>query len=318
MSRFWAITALCAALLSPAALAATPAYGDVDGNGAVNILDARLLARIAGGLAPGNPAANRYGDVAPLNNYDAGSFGDGKITLADASRLMRRLNGQEPADWPAKANYYQLQPGNTFTVRKFNESGTATGDVTTTVQQPVQETVGGVTYIVYPLTGSDGSEQRLVTGKLDGANTVPFTDSQGRPALGATRFTFNDSTSTFNPPLVVLTYPVQAGTTWSGTTQGVITGISASINYTGTISGPVTLDVPAGHFENAFKVTLAYNGSAGFASATGEEYYWFVPFLGPVQHGFTRTISSFLGNQVKTVNPDIKLTAATVHGVQYP
>jgi hypothetical protein len=321
VARFWAAAALGAALLLPAAQAATPAYGDVDGNGVVDRNDVKLLAQIAGGLAPASVAALRSGDVAPVNDFNAGSFGDGRITTLDVARLARKVNGKEPAEWPAKSSFYQLEAGNTFTTRKYDATGTATTapDVLSTVQAPVQETVGGVTYIVSPITGSDASEQRLVTAKLDGTgNQVPFTDSQGRPAIGATKFSFGGDVSTFNPPLVLLVYPVQAGTTWTGTTQAVISGYNVLATYTGTITGPEVVDVPAGHFENAYKVTIAYSGSAGFASASGEEYYWFVPFLGPVQHGYTRTITSILGNQVKAVNPDIKLVSANVHGVKYP
>jgi len=328
VKRLWAYLALGATMISAAAImasvpasAATPLYGDADGNGTLDLQDVRILARIAGGLSANNATTERAGDVAPLYDYEAGSFGDGKVTLQDAGRLLRKVQGQETGEWPAKPNYYQIQQGNTFTVRKYDATGNPTGapDVLSTVQAPVQEAVGGVTYIVHPVTGSDGSEQRIVTAKLgSGGQQEPFTDSLGRPALGATRFTFGDTISTFNPPLVVLVYPVENGTTWSGTTQGVISGISAAINYTGTISGPVTVDVPAGRFENAYKVTLAYSGNAGLATATGEEYFWFVPFLGPVQHGFTRTTVSFLGTQVKTVNPDIKLVGADIHGVQYP
>ena len=92
-----------------------------------------------------------------------------------------------------------------------------------------------------------------------------------------------------DPPLVLMVYPCQAGTTWSGSTNTVISGLSVVANYTGKVIGKETLSVPAGTFEDAWKVELSYSGSAGFASATGTETYWFVPFRSRVEPRPTST-----------------------------
>lgn len=72
-------------------------YGDVDGDGAVNGADVALVLSVAGG------AASKYdllaADVAPTPACNGRGFGDGKVTLADASRIARRIAGLE-TKWP--------------------------------------------------------------------------------------------------------------------------------------------------------------------------------------------------------------------------
>lgn len=319
MTKIWAAAVGASLLLPTLTPAYAASYGNVNGDGSLDVRDVRMMLQIAGGLAPvGNPAV-RLGDVAPLTDYENGYFGDGKITMGDAVRLMRRLNGKEPAEWPAKSNYYQLQAGNTFTVNTLDDDGNVNGQVTNTVMAAVDETQGGVTYVVTPVSDGGDNEQRLVTGKRVNGAVVPFTDSQGRRALGATQFTFNDSMAAFDPPLVTLVYPVQQGTQWSGSTKTKIAGLSVTINYTGVISGPETVTVSAGQFSDVYKVTLEYSGGLPpLASVTGKEYYWFAPYVGPIQHGFTRTTKTLSGTQTVARNPDLKLSAANIHGLRYP
>jgi hypothetical protein len=317
MVRLWVAAALGAVFLGTAAYAATPVYGDADGNSALTVNDVKVLAKIAGGLTASGADSIRYSDVAPVVNNDAGQFGDGRITILDVLRVAQQVANPAKPDFPAKPTAYPLQPGNTFTVRKYDSTGTATGDVTSVVGEPAQQVLSDGTYVVNPLTSPDGT-QKLTSQKIVNGVAVPFTDSLGRPALGAIQLSFGGSTDTFDPPLVVMVYPFSAGTTWAGTTNTTISGVGVVANYTGTVGAMEALDVPAGHFDNAWKVTLAYNGNAGFASAVGEEYYWFVPFLGPIQHGYTRTITVFGSPSTKTVNPDLKLVSATVHGASFP
>lgn len=313
MFRIWAHAALGAALLGAAAHAA-PVYGDANGSSTLTAADVVTLARIAGGLASASKDVVRYSDVAPVVNNTAGQFGDGRITVTDVVRVARQVANPALPDFPAKVTAYAAQEGNTFTVRKYDEDGNPKGDEVATAGAPTQQVVSGVTYVINPLDSSEG-QQRLTSEKIVDGNVVPFTDAQGRAALGATQLSFGGTVTPFDPPLVLVVYPFQAGTTWSGTTKTVISGQSVSVNYTGTVSAVETLDVPAGHFDNAWKVSLDYSGKLGFITANGTDTFWFVPYLGPIRHGYTRTIT-FAGTT--TVMPDAELAAATVHGAHFP
>jgi probable HAF family extracellular repeat protein len=72
-------------------------YGDVNADGEVNAADVALVLQVAGGLAA------RYdrlaADVAPAPACNGRGFGDGKVTIADASRIARRIAGLE-TKWP--------------------------------------------------------------------------------------------------------------------------------------------------------------------------------------------------------------------------
>jgi hypothetical protein len=301
--------------LAVAGAMAAPIYGDINGNGAVDVADAMVLAGVAGGLAPNTDIIRRNGDVAPVNDYNGGSFGDGKINFLDALLVARKAAGISTAAWPAKASGYLLEAGNTFLIRKYNAAGTAlTGpgtsspDESNIVSGPISQTVGTTTYKnVFAVTASDGDVQHLVQ-VLDADNTPA--------SVEAIQMVLGGSVTTFNPPLVVAHYPLQNGTTWGGTTavKDVASGVQVNATYSASTQGPVTVTIADGvhSFDNAYKVTLTY--STGFLGPSGAEYYWFVPFLGPVQNGYTRT---FLGTTT-TVNPDIKLVSATLHGVLYP
>lgn len=316
MVRFWATAALGAAILGAAAHAA-PIYGNADGNNTRDINDVKLLARIAGGLAPAGQSVIRYSDVAPVVNNNAGQFGDGRITIQDVLRVARQVANPSLADFPAKQTAYAAQQGNTFTIRKFDADGNPTGDETATAGAPTTEDVGGVTYVVNPLSAGD-DVQKLTSEKIVNGQTVPFTDAQGRPALGAVQLALGGDVVPFNPPLVLAVYPLQAGTTWTGSTKTKIQGQNVTANYTGTVNGMESVTVPAGTFDDAWKVSITYNGNIVLASATGTDTFWFVPFLGPVQHGFTRTVTVFGNATTTAIMPDAKLVSATVHGARIP
>jgi hypothetical protein len=291
-----------------------PVYGDVNGNGLVDMGDAVVLCRVGAGLALNTDTIRRNGDVAPVNDYNGGSFGDGRITLLDAVRVSEKAAGLSTDAWPAKTTGYLLEAGDVYVTRKYDKSGTAltgpgtgSADVSTVFSGPISETVGGITYTtVFLATSSDGDVQRLVQ-VVDAGNTPT--------QVIATQLTLGSKPTTFNPPIVALKYPLQNGTSWNGTTTATDTATSTQVTatYTGSISGPVSVTMADGvlSFDNAYKVTVTYNAGA---LLYGSEYYWFVPFVGPVQHGFTRTALF----ATTAVNPDYKLVSANVHGVLYP
>jgi hypothetical protein len=293
---------------------AAQVYGDADGNGSVSGADVAAVARIASGLTGPTPQARHYADVAPLN-LTPGSFGNGRLELADAVRIARRIAGLEPDPWPAPSNAYMLEVGNQYVTRKYDASGTATTgpgtsapDITTRIDRRQQETVGGATYDVFVLLGSDGSEQHL-------APTTWMNEATGKmePAIVATQGTMGGTSTAFNPPIALLVEPLQAGSRWSGTTTPSALGSSAP--YTGAISGPETVVTPAGTFTNAWKVTIKYTYSVIGFPGSGEEYAWLAPYVGPAQHGYTRSAPL---SSTKTVIPDIRLVSADVHGVLWP
>jgi hypothetical protein len=186
--------------------------------------------------------------------------------------------------------------------------GTGVPDSTNTITGPFTETVGGTVYNnVFIVRNSGGSEEHLLQN-LDATSTPE--------SLQATQLVFGGNTSTFNPPLVIAKYPFQNGATWSGSTiaKDFSSGATFNATYTGSVQGPVSASIADGvHvFDNAWKVTLSY--TTPFPGPSGTEYYWFVPFLGPIQHGYSRTLLF----QTTTINPDLKLVTANVHGILYP
>jgi hypothetical protein len=305
----------CAVGLLWSSSACAQVYGDANGDGLVNTTDVATVARAASGLSTPSSQAIHMGDVAPVNNLNAGSFGDGKLNVSDAARISRYVTGLEPAPWPARTSAYMLEIGNTYTTRKYNASGAATTgpgtgkpDIDTRTDRVQQETVGTTTYNAYVLVGNDGSEQHLAPSTY-----LNNTTGLNEAAIVATQGTISGKSSSFDPPLVVLVEPIVAGTKWSGTTTPSALGSPAP--YTGEITGPETVVVPAGTFTNAYKLTLKYSYSFIGFPGTGEEYVWVVPFLGPVQHGYTQSAPF---SATKTVIPDIRLLNANVHGVLYP
>lgn len=307
--------AAAAVILATSCAHAAPVYGDANGDGVVDYKDAAVLLQASAGLRPVDDTMRRNGDVAPVNDYNGGGFGDGKITFVDALRVARKAGGLSTSAWPAKASGYLLESGNSYVVRKYDATGaaltgpgTGVADESAVISGPISETVGATSYTnVYVVTSSNGDTQHFVQ-VLDGTNTPS--------SLLATQLVLAGNTTTFDPALIVAKYPLQNGTTWNGTTTVTDTGSGTTVNanYNATVQGPVSVTIADGvHvFDNAFKVSVSYSSSF---LLSGTEYYWFVPFLGPVQHGYTRTV--FLQG-TKAINPDAKMVSANIHGVLYP
>lgn len=70
-------------------------YGDVNGDGKVNVLDISLILSIAVGLVKPTPAQLLAGDVAPKPGTQGRPFGDGVINIFDAARILRAALGLE-------------------------------------------------------------------------------------------------------------------------------------------------------------------------------------------------------------------------------
>lgn len=74
----------------------TPPTGDINGDGPVNILDARYALQCVVGLATPTAAEIQRGDIGPLLNGKANP--DGKIDLVDAMLILRKALG-DPVSW---------------------------------------------------------------------------------------------------------------------------------------------------------------------------------------------------------------------------
>jgi hypothetical protein len=74
---------------------ATPTviFGDINGDGKVNVQDATLALRISVGLSTATDAQIKAGDVAPKKAD--GTFGDGRLNVSDATRILRFSVGLE-------------------------------------------------------------------------------------------------------------------------------------------------------------------------------------------------------------------------------
>jgi len=88
----WHNNAPRAYLLTPGAV-----FGDANGDGLVTPADAMLVAAMAAGTAPASNVM--YLDVAPSPSTAPRGFGDGKIDLLDAVRILRRAASLE-TQWP--------------------------------------------------------------------------------------------------------------------------------------------------------------------------------------------------------------------------
>lgn len=70
-------------------------YGDLNGDGLVNVQDALLALRVAVGLIPLTPQLLAVADVAPVPGTNGRLFGDGRVNVADALRILRAAVGLE-------------------------------------------------------------------------------------------------------------------------------------------------------------------------------------------------------------------------------
>lgn len=74
--------------------------GDLNGDGAVTAKDVSTALSIALGIRPALPRELFVGDVAPVPGSGGRPFGDGRVCLNDALRILRRAAGLEPDPWP--------------------------------------------------------------------------------------------------------------------------------------------------------------------------------------------------------------------------
>ena len=74
--------------------------GDLNGDGAISPADVSAAIAIALGLRPPLPRELFAGDVAPVPGYGGAPFGDGRVTVGDALRILKKAAGLEGDPWP--------------------------------------------------------------------------------------------------------------------------------------------------------------------------------------------------------------------------
>lgn len=74
-------------------------YGDVNQNGRVEVADVILVLGFVIGLREPTDLQKKAADVYP-KNPETGAVGDGRITIIDALKILRRILSLEPDPWP--------------------------------------------------------------------------------------------------------------------------------------------------------------------------------------------------------------------------
>ena len=265
-------------------------FGDVDGNGRVEIADVQLSLRAALHISELPAAASKAADVAPLRSPD--SFGDGRIDVRDVVRILRRAIGLEKDPWPARLSFFLLEPGNSWTYDNAKKGDT----MTITVGDPIA--IGGQG--AYPVTLSSGETDYL---RQDEQSQDPENPTVLRLLR---RVETGGLDLTFVPPIDLLRYPAVVGKTWSGSVAVPIGFLTAKGNYTTTILAQETVSTPAGDFDT-YKVKTDISASAFGISLDESAVYHYAPWFGWVD--------------IATKDPDVPdliAASANIHGTTYP
>jgi len=284
-----ALLALLVLLLPTGCQAAQMAYGDVNGDGSLDIKDVGWALRAALKLVDLSPEAYHAADVAPLRSPY--SFGDGTVDVSDVMRILRRMLGLEPDPWPARLTYFPLDPGNMWIY-------------TDTQGNSVLATVEGLADV----DGQPAYEVRLSTGesyylRQDEQPQDPETPLVLRLLR---RVDSNGVASTYIPPIDLLRYPATPGRTWEGQVTIPAGVFTMSGTYTTTIVGEETVTTPAGQFD-AIKVHTSLSATAFGISIHLVLEYHYAPWFGWADL-----------NATDLANGPLISTSANVHQVAYP
>jgi hypothetical protein len=195
--------------------------GDVTGDLRVTVEDAIVALRIVARLRNYSADEKAALDVAPAKGISGRNWGDGQITIADVSRLLRRSVGAEPDPWPGG-------PAFVPSTRQFQQELVQAGSP-------------------YPLAANEGIK---VTGKL--------LDAKNQPLVGDLYFwnaarlllakTTSDATGTFTFSGPVGLYQISTVTeqTYSETQAElkIAQGALGTVNVASGI-GPIGVQRPA-------------------------------------------------------------------------
>jgi subtilisin family serine protease len=92
------LTVFVAGMFNPIPAYADKYWGDANDDGVVNSADAIVILKFAVHLIDPNPSDIHRNDIAPP--HSDGTFGDGKIDISDAIRLLKKAVAVEVQPWP--------------------------------------------------------------------------------------------------------------------------------------------------------------------------------------------------------------------------
>jgi len=221
------------------------------------------------------------------------------------------MSNPDTFDVPNEIDYYFLAVGNVYKIREYTHlgipvtgEGTDRPDISMSIIDAKQQVDPSSTKTVFILNLSDGTQQHLL--QIEDKTTKD-------KRIAITQLLFKGFQIQIEPPLIVLFPPVGNNTKWGPYQTKVSTSILAHAwaSYSGIMTGPFDMSTLAGDFTDVYKVTITYVIKVfGVSVLSGEEYYWFAPHIGLIQHGYKR------GSD--TVIPYRKIVSAVVQGIHYP
>lgn len=298
-------------------------YGDVNGDGQVDIVDSVILARSVRGIAHPGYEANVHtrgkGDISPTTPFIG--FGDGIINAADVSVITARANGTE-ANPPPYVDYWPMHAPNAdhptivSDTYEFTDLNGLTGDMNHKIFYTTQSPKEYNGFTVTEIAGTDGSVVGVFKG-VDGSVYVLYV--QYPLAFGSREITFQ------SPVKIIDASKTTAGQTFGGNVVGFSANIGDRIvPFTVTVLANDDVTTPAAGFYPGFSTwsktlqvrldiaLVAYR--PGQLEMQQAFFFDFTPFVGMVSRGQTAMRGSAAPTPDK---PYCELDSATVRGIKY-
>lgn len=185
--------ALAAVILAAGPCTALPKFGDVNGDGKVDLSDAVLTAKMAVGLVKPNADQLRAADVSPVPGENR-PIGDGVVTVRDATRILRYVVGLIP-----EAEFAPPSQDGQVTLRVDDDQLKAVSTKGREIKVPVladglrDAMACSVTLSIVPLGSASSGPQPKIVGVDPGealpADTQIETSPEDIPAEGVQRAT---------------------------------------------------------------------------------------------------------------------------------
>lgn len=317
-------------IIDPGTAGPAPAgYGDINGDGVVDLLDAVATQRGANGLGDAATLTvvntRGRGDISPT--VPSISFGDKAITQDDANAIRARAFGTEanpPAyidHWPLRAPFdiYTSLNADTYTFTDVTgRSGDLMHQVTYQTQAPKE--INGFT--ITEMKGTDGS----LIGVYKATDGSVYAKYLKYP------YAFGNRLLTFDAPMKILDNSAMTnpGATWSGETSTSPADLGyRPVTYKGTLlanedvytpaAGNFTAagDAPKSTWSKTARIRLDVALLAGPESSIEMQqafFYDLMPFIGMVNRGQ----AALRGSAAPTTDrPLLRLDEVRARGVTY-
>jgi hypothetical protein len=300
--------------------AAPAGYGDVNGDGRVDIVDAVTTQR---SLHGGGSVPLASADISPTTPYI--SFGDGAVDMNDVVVITQRAAGLD-TNPPAYTDYWpmhlpNLPTGSAQDKYTYVDVNGQSGDFNhqTEYRTQAREEIGG-----YTITRIDGSDNTSV-GVFKGQDGSIYALYLQYPVA------FQGRRVTFSSPVKVLDAAAAAAGSGTWSTNGLTADTTdygvRPARIRGTVLGkadtytPAAGQYPAGSppskWSDAVRVRLDVALLAIPTSNFDMQqalFFDFAPFIGPVSRGQARVQGAAAPESDK---PLTSLTDATVRGIRY-